>query len=85
MLIAGLFMPITVAIWGGLYIIARLGYVCAYMKSPKQRMMFVPMIVGTQILLPLFTIIVCLIFMFMVPDDNNDKLKSGLHTQLWQD
>jgi hypothetical protein len=31
MIIGGLFMPITITVWSGIYILARLGYICAYM------------------------------------------------------
>ena len=82
-LIAGLFLPITTAAWLGVYILARLGYVCAYLQSPKRRQIFNPIIIGTQLLFPLFTIILCIVFYVETPKDGAKNLKSGLYTGLW--
>merc|ERR1712086_374352 len=67
MMIAGLFMPLTTAIWGGLYIIFRLGYTCAYLQAPTKRNPWAVFIVLTNILMPLFAMICCVIFSVMVP------------------
>ena len=83
MLIGGLFLPLTFAIWGGVYIIGRLGYTCAYMKAPKKRAMFVPIIMFAQFLMPLVAAVCCVLFYFYRPVDGIDTIKSGVHTGLW--
>ena len=91
-LIAGIWMPITTAIWTGIYIIARIGYACGYSKSVKARATFAPILVMTQILFPLFTVIVTAIFYFKVPDQAKGKdgemlkvIHSGLYTGAYAD
>ena len=83
MLIGGLFLPITVSIWGGIYILARFGYICAYLQAPKKRQMFVPIIAFTQLMMPLFSGVCCVVFYFNVPTDGIDNIKSGLFTGFW--
>ena len=63
MMIAGLVLPITTAVWGGIYVLCRLGYVCAYMSAPKRRFLFVPPIMFTQVMMPLFAI-VCMVVLY---------------------
>jgi len=67
-LIAGLWMPITVAVWTGIYTISRIGYCYGYSKSVKARLTFIPILLLTQMLFPLFTCIVTAIFYFKVPE-----------------
>jgi hypothetical protein len=94
MLIAGLFLPITTAVWGGVYILARFGYMCAYLQAPKKRSMFVPIIIGSQMMMPLYAAVCCIVFYFYTPmvksgnedlDKTYDRIKSGVHTGFWGD
>lgn len=56
LLIGGLYMPVTYAIWGGLYVLARILYVILYLKAPSLRVYSVPVVLGTQVFLPMVTI-----------------------------
>ena len=56
-LLCGLYYPKTAAIWAGVYTLGRLWFQIGYkMSGPKGRMAAVPIVMGTQFAMPLFTI-----------------------------
>ena len=58
MLVCGLYYTRTTAIIGGIYLLARVWYQVGYqILGPKGRIPAVPFIIGTQLLLPIFTIV----------------------------
>ena len=58
MLICGLYYTRTTAIWGGIYVLARILFQVGYaLFGPKGRMPAVPVIMLTQFFLPVFTIV----------------------------
>ena len=83
MLIAGLFLPIATAVWGTLYLLARIGYVCAYLQAPNKRKIFTPFLLFTQFTMPVFAFTLCIYFYINAPNENAKNVKSGLYTGLW--
>ena len=82
-LIGGLFMPLTISIWLGLYFISRVIYGCGYVQHPKKRFWGAPFIVFTQLMMPLFAFTCCIVFFYVVPVEDLNEVKSGLWTELW--
>ena len=56
MLIGGLYLPVTFAVWGGVYLLARGLYAFFYLQAPPLRARLVPIVVGTQAFMPLVAI-----------------------------
>ena len=76
-------LPITTAVWGGFYMLCRLGYICAYMSAPKRRQWFVPLIMFTQVAMPLFACVAAIVLYVNEPFEGLDTIKSGMHTGFW--
>ena len=60
--LAGLYFPITAAIWGGVVTLGRLIYQFGYRLSPKTRFFGAPFILLTAFGLPIFTIVSLALF-----------------------
>ena len=54
---AGLYYPRATAIWGGIYLAARLVYHIGYLINPKARMIGAPIMLLSQFAFPVFTIV----------------------------
>ena len=54
---AGLHYPLTIAIWGALYVLSRIVFMVGYRISPAKRVYAVPIVMGTMMALPIFCFI----------------------------
>ena len=74
MLVSGLQYPITTAIIGSVYVVARIWFQVGYsLYGPKGRMMAVPFVMLTQFLFPVFT----MVSMYNLAQNGKSNLKDA--------
>ena len=60
--VAGLYWPRATAIIGGIYVLGRFLFLIGYKMNPRMRVIGLPFVILTQLLMPIYTIVSLIYF-----------------------